>query len=250
MTDDTADKEANRVGTINRWDAPDEDWAADYPWTRHSGPAPYPVPDAWVLDTVEGDGVSWSLLPDAGEDRGTWSDAVDALGNPRSVDPEARALLTSEWPNQADIMEDDPYHELTIDGELVLVLEDDGEGWWRAVAEALHRYARDGDYQTVLEDEGLDHLKADPFDAEAETDPDQDAAPVSGADTTLADFADVADVDRPYDCPYSSCDVSCRRAEERVRHLIDQHDHTRASAVDAVDVPKRVFDPAEVNDAE
>lgn len=59
--DENEQKEAHRVGTINRWDAPDASWAAEYDWTRYRGPPAYPVPGGWVLGIVEGDGTGWRI---------------------------------------------------------------------------------------------------------------------------------------------------------------------------------------------
>lgn len=58
-------KEDHRLGTINKWDAPDAEWAAEYDWTRSRGPPPWPVPGGWVFKDAEGGGW-WQYYGDAG----------------------------------------------------------------------------------------------------------------------------------------------------------------------------------------
>lgn len=149
------------------FDEPDADWADEYAWTRYRGPQPYPVPEDWVLQMVEGDGVMWQRHPEHGQDAAHDSDLPDEAW---PLDPEDHASLGHEWPAGADIMQEDPYHELTINGEIALVVVDgaDSDDWWRAIAETLARYARGEDYETVLLDLGLERLRARPFDSDGE----------------------------------------------------------------------------------
>lgn len=152
------------------FEEPDAAWTDDYQWTRYRGPHPYPVPEDWVLGIVEGDGVIWRRYDDAenGHEAETGRDLDDDVS---AAGPDDMAMIGHEWPAGADVMEDSPYHELQINDELVLVLKDaqdidesDGDEWWRAVAEALSRYARGDDYLSTLEDLGLERLKATPFE--------------------------------------------------------------------------------------
>jgi acetone carboxylase gamma subunit len=148
----------------------DVDWTEQYATTTYRGPQKYPVPGAWVLGMVEMDGIGWKHYPDAGEGASHGTDVMDAMGpDEYSEGPDARASLISDHPDGADVMTDPPYHELKINGELVMVLKDASEvpeaDWWRAIAEALARYDSGGEYETVLSDLGLEHLKADPYGA-------------------------------------------------------------------------------------
>lgn len=70
MSDDkpqdmTEQKEQHRLGTINRWDPPEGDWAAEHDWTRYRGPDPWPVPGGWVFNDPEGGG-HWRYFDDLG----------------------------------------------------------------------------------------------------------------------------------------------------------------------------------------
>lgn len=157
------------------------DWTDEYRTTTYRGPQQYPIPGAWTLGVVEGDGIGWKHFPGVGEDHDHDGEVWDALA-PEGADrePGAYASLILEYRDGADALEDPPYHELWMDGELVLLLKGASavpEGdWWRAIAEALARYDSDEDPATVLPDLGLEHLKADPYGAsdELETDPQHD----------------------------------------------------------------------------
>lgn len=41
--------------------------------------------------------------------------------------------------------------------------------------------------------------------------------------------------DHETDCIYGTCDVSLRDRQQRIRHLIDCHDHSYKSAVKSID---------------
>lgn len=156
-----------------------EDWTEQYATTTYRGPQRYPVPGAWVLGIVEGDGIGWKHYPDAGEGASHDSDVMDAMDPDEYREgPDTRASLIMDYPEGADVMEDPPYHELTVDGEVVMVLKDASEvpetEWWRAIAEALDRYDSGGEPGTVLSELGLEHLKADPFSAREDADDGED----------------------------------------------------------------------------
>lgn len=163
------------------------DWTEQYATTTYRGPQKYPVPGAWVLGIVEGDGIGWKHYPDTGEGLSLDSEVADADPDLYFEGPETHARLTVEYPEDADVLEDTGYHELAVGGEVVLVLKDasevDESEWWSAIAEALARYDSDGDVETVLADLGMEHLKADPFGAREEAD-DGD-----GGDHSLDEFA-------------------------------------------------------------
>jgi len=161
-TGDRPDPELETDGGLN--------WTEQYATTTYRGPQKYPVPGAWTLGIVEADGIGWKHYPDAGEDRSHETDVMDTMdADEYREGPDARAALMSEYPDGADVMTDPPYHELKINGDVVMVLKDasevDESEWWAAIAEALARYDSGGEYETVLSDLGLDHLKADPFSA-------------------------------------------------------------------------------------
>lgn len=156
MTAESKQKEEHRIGTINRWDPPEADWAAEHDWTRYRGPQPYPVPDGWVLDQPEGGAVGWYLFGDAGEGYGTTTDVYDALGDDMELVEEARgemAILRN------DIVEDSRdgdvilKHELSIGGETVFSRIDPTDAeLWATVAEALARYAAGDDVDAIAAD--------------------------------------------------------------------------------------------------
>lgn len=149
MTQDkTEQKEQHRLGTINRWDPPEADWAAEHDWTRYRGPQPYPVPDDWALDEPEGDAVGWYRFPDVGDGHATTDDVYDEFEPDYDGIEEARgemAILVN------DIVEDSRNgpvilkHELSIGGETVFShVDPSDEELWATVADALARYT-DGD---------------------------------------------------------------------------------------------------------
>lgn len=78
MPDEIEQKEAHRLGTINRWDPPDADWAAEYDWTRYRGPDPWPVPGGWVFKDPEGGGW-WEYYGELGEGHHSTNDIRDKL---------------------------------------------------------------------------------------------------------------------------------------------------------------------------
>jgi len=141
----TDQKEQHRLGTINRWDAPEADWAAEHDWTRYRGPQPYPCPADWVLDEPEGDAVGWYRFPDIGEGHATTDDVYDALEPDYDAIEEhrgERAFLIN------DIVEDSPNgpvileHEFSIGGETVFSRTDPSDDeLWATVGEVLARYA-------------------------------------------------------------------------------------------------------------
>jgi len=167
MTDTTTDeKEQHRIGTINRWDAPEADWAADYDWTRYRGPRPYPAPEDWVLDEPEGGIVGWQHFPDVGKGHGLLDDVYDELeGDYDDWDAyEAaveevrgvRAFLSNEIVEDGRDMDVILEHELSIAGDTVFRRVDptDDELWART-AEALTRYASGETVEEFADDIGF-----------------------------------------------------------------------------------------------
>lgn len=84
-------KEAHRLGTINKWDAPDGDWATEYDWTRSRGPAPWPVPGGWVFKDAEGGGW-WQYYGEAGVGHHTDHSVREAFEDDDSIEDPYEAL--------------------------------------------------------------------------------------------------------------------------------------------------------------
>jgi len=150
-------KEANRLGTINRWDAPEGEWAADYPWTRYRGPPPWPVPGGWVFEDPEGGGW-WTYYGELGVghyDDNKIRDELrddDSVDNPHDLVEEARgarAYLEVETANPDEVSLRNPEDEklewsLKIDDTRVFRrVEPDRPDLMAAVAEALDAYHED-----------------------------------------------------------------------------------------------------------
>jgi hypothetical protein len=171
------------------------DWTDEYETTTYRGPQPYPVPGAWVLGMVEGDGIGWKHFPGVGEDLSHDDEVGEADPDRYFEGADAHADLILQYPPGADALEDPPYHELKLDGEVVMVLKDASEvsepEWWTAIAETLARYDSGGDVGTVLSDLGLEHLKADPFGAREDGEDGDDA----DGDHSLDEFATDGGVD-------------------------------------------------------
>jgi len=147
-------KEANRLGTINRWESPESDWAAEYDWTRYRGPAPWPVPGGWLFKDPE-EGGWWQYFGDLGV--GHWDDnkIVDELKEDESVDDAYDALedargeyayLNVETANPDEVSRRNPEDEklewrLKIDDtEVFRRVDPDRSDLMGAVAQALHAY--------------------------------------------------------------------------------------------------------------
>jgi hypothetical protein len=140
VTDDDPEqqKEAHRLGTIGKWDAPDAGWAAEYDWTRYRGPPAYPVPGAWVLNIVEADGIIWYRYPDVGEGHATDTDVRDAVeGHDRRRGATAmlgNTIVDEDRRTRETTLE----QELTIAGETVFRrVEPDEDDLYATVAAAL-----------------------------------------------------------------------------------------------------------------
>lgn len=154
----TDQKEEHRLGTINRWDPPEADWAAEHDWTRYRGPQPYPVPADWVLDEPEGGAVGWYHFPNIGEGHGTSTDVYDTFDPDYDAIEEARgerAFLIN------DIVEDSRNgpvileHEFSIAGETVFSrIDPNDEELWATVADALTRYAGGDSVEEIAADIG------------------------------------------------------------------------------------------------
>jgi len=159
-SDDTDQKETHRLGTINRWDVPEGDWAAKHDWTRYRGPAPWPVPDGWVFKDPE-EGGWWAYFGDAGVGHHTDDSILEALQDDESVaDPydamdELRdqhgeyAHLSVETANPDEVSLRNPEDErlewtLDIDeAEVFTCVEPDRTDLMGAVATALAAYHED-----------------------------------------------------------------------------------------------------------
>jgi hypothetical protein len=128
---------------------PDADWTDEYQWTRYRGPQPYPCPEDWVLNIVEGDATVFYRYPDLGQQYETDDEVVDTFAPEYEGMNEARgeaASVTIDYDrNGAEL----PY-SLQIDNEIVFQRVDpEPEDLWATVAETLARFARDEDYQDI-----------------------------------------------------------------------------------------------------
>jgi hypothetical protein len=158
MSEGTIDqKEDHRLGTINRWDPPEGDWAAEYDWTRYRGPDAWPVPGGWVFKDPEGGGW-WEYFGDTGEGHEFDDSVLEALKEDESVaDPydamdELRdengqlAYLSVETANSEEVSIRNPEDEelewaLEVDGiDVFRRVEPDRPDVLAAVAEALSAY--------------------------------------------------------------------------------------------------------------
>ena len=161
----TQQKEAHRLGTINRWDPPEASWAAEHDWTRYRGPDPWPVPGGWVFKDPEGGGW-WEYFGDAGDGHEFDDGILDELKADESVDDPYDALdemrgeyahLTVETANPDEVsirnLEDEQLEwELTVDGTQVFRrVEPDRSDLMAAVAEALSAY-HTGDLADTLDE--------------------------------------------------------------------------------------------------
>lgn len=151
------EKEQHRVGTIGRWDAPEDDWAADHDWTRYRGPKPWPVPGGWVFDDPEGGGM-WQYFGDAGVGHDDDHSILDEFEADDEIDDRFEALneargprawLTAETANPDEVSMRNPEDEeikwtLDVAGTTVFRrVEPDRSDLMAAVAEALAAYHSD-----------------------------------------------------------------------------------------------------------
>lgn len=143
---DTEQKEEHRLGTTNRWDAPDADWARSYDWTRYRGPPAYPVPGGWVLGIVEGDGTGWKYYHEDGVGEATDTDV--------ECDPEplAEAGLILDVVADTGSLREDPDTEwrFSIEGtQIFRRVNPDRDDAYGAIARALSAYHRDQDPEEI-----------------------------------------------------------------------------------------------------
>lgn len=161
-------KESHRIGTINKWDAPDGDWAADYDWTRFRGPTPWPVPGGWVFKTPEGGGW-WVYFGDIGVGHGRDDTILDELKADDSVDDPHEAMkdlrseytqpayLETEMANPDEVSMRNPEDEetlytLKIDGQTVFSrIDPTHPDVMGSVAKALTAYHND-DLEAQIDD--------------------------------------------------------------------------------------------------
>jgi len=147
-------KEQHRLGTINRRDPPEGDWASDYDWTRYRGPDPWPVPGGWVFESPEAGG-NWEYFGDAGVGHDDDNSILDVMEADDDVaDPYGRlneqrgerAWLNVETANPEDVSLRNPADEelkwtLQIGNvEVFSRVEPDRSDLMGAVAEALAAY--------------------------------------------------------------------------------------------------------------
>lgn len=151
-------KEQHRLGTINRWDPPEDHWASKYHWTRYRGPDPWPVPGGWVFNDPEGGG-HWQYYGDAGVGHDDDNSILDELKADDAVDDPydqldeqrgRRAGVSVETANPDEVSMRNPEDEelewsLEVAGtEVFRRVEPDRSDLMAAVAEALAAY-HDGD---------------------------------------------------------------------------------------------------------
>lgn len=164
MTDED-DKEAHRLGTIDRWDPPEGDWAAEHDWTRYRGPDPFPVPGGWVFKDPE-EGGWWQYFGDAGVGHPYDSGILDEFKEDPSVeDPYDElevyrgpyAWLTVETANPEEVTPRSYENErlqwtLEIaETEVFSRVEPDRSDLMAAVAEALAAY-HEGDLEERVDE--------------------------------------------------------------------------------------------------
>lgn len=125
-------------------------WESEYPTTEYRGPQQYPIPEDWVLNIVEADGVAWYRYDDA--ENGQEAEIRHDI-EPSDVTyegPTDEAFLDNEWNPTTELVT----HKLSIRGEstdwsgttIFSLTDPDEEVLWRAVAEALAKYARGEDF--------------------------------------------------------------------------------------------------------
>lgn len=148
-------------GMVDGWEVigyeerPDADefeppaWLSEYASTTYRGPTLYPVPEDWVLNIVEGDGICWYRY-DAAEYGHDADHKNDIENNDLLWDgPDDEAWLSNEWDPETDLVT----QTLEINREQVFeVTEPDSDLLWNAVAEALARYAREGEVDVGILD--------------------------------------------------------------------------------------------------
>lgn len=171
--DNTEQKEEHRIGTINRWDAPDADWAAEYDWTRFRGPDPWPVPGGWTFGDPE-EGGWWIYFGDAGVGHGNDNSILDELQEDESIEDAfdamnelreehgERASLAARTanPDEVSMMNPDAEElewELKVDGAQVFRrVEPDRDDLMGSVAAALEAYheGREDRFEEIVPETG------------------------------------------------------------------------------------------------
>jgi hypothetical protein len=140
--------EMTRTGPFAN-EEPDADWTDDYSWTRYRGPQPYPCPEDWVLNIVEGDAAVFRRYPELGQDHETDDEVVETFAPEYKGLNEARgeeASVSVDYDRNGD----ESPHSLQIGSEVVFRrVEPDPEDLWATVADVLARVARGEDYQDV-----------------------------------------------------------------------------------------------------
>lgn len=155
--DKEGEKEENRIGTANLRGAPDDDWTEEYPWTRHRGPDPWPVPGGWIFKNPEGGGW-WIYYGEAGighdfnnsireelEEETTIEEASQRITEIRKENGE-RASLHVETANPDEVSRKNPEDE-KLEWEFKIEettlfkrVEPDRADLMEAVAEGLQAY--------------------------------------------------------------------------------------------------------------
>lgn len=113
----------------------------DYRTTTYRGPQEYPVPEDWLLNVVEADGISWHRYP--GFDKGDRAEKVSDLPGDFLYDGEEPEIVYASLGNQHNRSSDLVTHTLRVDGEEVFSVTGlDEDVLWDSVAKALAQHAR------------------------------------------------------------------------------------------------------------
>lgn len=141
-----------------------DDWQDHYPTTTFRGQQQYPVPEEWVLNEVEADGVMWKRYADIGADHHKDHEVVEERGYSMNAGtPDEEAIFgrgkSFEWRKDANgepmmkSIADPPDHELTIGGVTVFTVHDPvaTDRLWAATAAVLARHSRGEDYSEIAE---------------------------------------------------------------------------------------------------
>jgi hypothetical protein len=149
---------------------PKPDWTDDYQWARFRGPQPYPAPADWVLDDVEGDGISWTRFPGVGEPFTSDHEVRDHIDDWEALEEACaeRAFLIDELEEfnprkKIEVHE----HTFSIDGEDVFsAVDPDFEDLMATVAECLAQFSGGRDVSAI--DEFPETAGPDDGESEAE----------------------------------------------------------------------------------
>ena len=133
----------------------------EYPTTTYRGPQEYPVPEDWVLGTVEGDGIGWKRYPEADEsDEHTHDLSAEATGE--GPTQELVAILETKTSGLHTIEEE--YWTVSMNAKGIVRVEDVHEA--QDALAALMKHISEGGDDAVSEllDEGLNEELEDVFE--------------------------------------------------------------------------------------